>query len=98
MGGDSHPRGCAALRAGYRQADLIPDDLSAPWAQTAFGEAKRPIAMPYGPDPFLNGYEVLQGLANRFPDSLVSEFLDTIDPCRASRVATERWTTNSPTS
>ena len=70
----------AALRAGYRQADLIPDDLSAPWAQTAFGEAKRPIAMPYGPDPFLNGYEVLQGLANRFPDSLVSEFLDTIDP------------------
>jgi tetratricopeptide (TPR) repeat protein len=70
----------AALHAAFRQADLIPDDLTAQWARTALDEAKRQMVPPLGPNTCLNGYEVLQGLANRFPDDLIAEFLRKIDP------------------
>ena len=72
----------AALHAASRQANLIPDTLTAQWARTALDEAKRPLSTPlhHGPEPYLNGYEVLQGLADRIPDDLVPEILRLIDP------------------
>lgn len=70
----------AALHTAFRQADLIPDDLAATWARIGLDEAKRHAVPPLSADTCLHGYEVLQGLANRFPDTLVDEFLQEIDP------------------
>jgi hypothetical protein len=70
----------AALHAAFRQADLIPDNLAAVWARAGLDEAKRQAVPPLSANTCLHGYEVLQGLANRFPDELVDEFLREIDP------------------
>ncbi|WP_016888802.1 hypothetical protein [Mycobacteroides abscessus] len=70
----------AALRAAARQADLIPDALVAQWARTALGEAKRGVCTFGGRDPYLSGYEVLEALSARFPDDMVLEFLEVVDP------------------
>lgn len=70
----------AALSAAARQADLIPDALVAQWARTALDEAKQLVCSVSGPDPYLSGYEVLDALSVRFPDDVVIEFLEMIDP------------------
>lgn len=79
---ESPVAGCrtAALRAGARQADLIPDNRVEKWARVALGEAQQVWGRPFGPDPHFCGYEVLQGLAERLPEALVPTLLSIFDP------------------
>jgi hypothetical protein len=69
----------AALRVASREADLIPDDRVCRWARAALDESKKRIATSLGPNPCLNAYDVLEGLATRLPDELVVELLQEID-------------------
>lgn len=68
----------AGLHAAFCQADLIPDDHVATWARAALDDAKALTTAAMGADPYVQAYNTLQGLANRFPDELVPELLDLI--------------------
>lgn len=68
----------AGLHAAFRQADLIPDDQVASWARAALNDAKALTTAAMGADPYVQAYNTLRGLSNRFPDDLVPELLGLI--------------------
>jgi tetratricopeptide (TPR) repeat protein len=68
-----------ALRVAAEEADLIPDDQVVDWARMALTEAKKREFTVFGPEPYVNSYKLLEGLAPRFPSELIEELLEEID-------------------
>ncbi len=81
-----HRQRAVALRVAAEEADLIPDDQVLQWAQTALSEAKKREFTLLGPDTDVNSYKLLQGLATRFPTTLVDEL-----PVRPASDRRGRW-------